>query len=45
MQVGAVDSSYDAHDDMEVPNPAAKSLGGGAAFTSQRLQGIGGSAQ
>jgi hypothetical protein len=41
-QVGAVDSSYDAHDDVEVPDA---SHGGAAAFTSQRLQGSGGTAQ
>jgi hypothetical protein len=41
-QVGAVDSSYDAHDDAEVPDAA--SHGGAAAFTSQRLQGSGGTA-
>ncbi len=46
-QVGAVDSSYDAHDDVEVPDAASerKSHGGAAAFTSQRLQGSGGTAQ
>jgi hypothetical protein len=47
-QVGAVDSSYDAHDDLEVPGDAASrvtSHGGAAAFTSQRLQGSGGTAQ
>jgi hypothetical protein len=46
-QVGAVDSSYDAHDDLDVPDAASRgtSVGGAAAFTSQRLQGSGGTAQ
>jgi hypothetical protein len=41
-QVGAVDSSYDAHDDLDVPDDEASArtaIGGAAAFTSQRLQG------
>jgi hypothetical protein len=40
--VGAVDGSYDAHDDVEVPDDVAsavKAVGGAAAFTSQRLLG------
>ena len=44
VQVGAVDSSYDAHDDLDVREDAAsatKALGGAAAFTSERLQGRG----
>ena len=45
-QVGAVDSSYDAHDDMEITAVAAgeKALGGSAALTVHRLQGRGGDA-
>ena len=40
-QVGAVDSSYDAHDDSDAPVDALTStpLGGAAAFTTRRLQG------
>ena len=40
-QVGAVDSSYDAHDDLDVPDEASArtAVGGAAAFTSKRLQG------
>ena len=39
-QVGAVDSSYDAHDDLDVPTDVRG--GSAAAFTSQRLKGVGG---
>jgi len=35
--VGAVDSSYDAHDDLDAPTDVS---GGSAAFTSQRLKGV-----
>lgn len=41
-QVGAVDSSYDAHDDLDVPEDNASAItaiGGAAAFTSERLLG------
>jgi hypothetical protein len=43
-QVGAVDSSYDAHDDVDVADDASgsKAVGGSAAFTSQRLKGVDG---
>jgi hypothetical protein len=45
-QVGAVDSSYDAHDDVDVDvsvdASGSKAVGGSAAFTSQRLKGVGG---
>ena len=41
-QVGAVDSSYDAHDDSDAPTdvPGIAAVGGSAAFTSQRLKGV-----